>query len=174
CPRRDPSLLAGWRTAAHGNRPCIGDERTHAAEAPGSGRKLLPASLGRHAPRVSPTIPWSNRLVARGCMLSGGFRQPEQFLPRVQALVWDFASASPCPLDRSPQGWFVAVSWLGDGPSRSYTRIAPVHDGAPYFSTFAISSRPSTRWHGRGLSLPRPPAFDFQHHRPAEEGTNQH
>src|SRR5262249_36369662 len=59
-------------------------------------------------------------------MLSARFRQPEQFLPRVQALVWAFASAAPSALARFPPRWFVAVSWLGDGPSRSYTRIAPV------------------------------------------------
>src|SRR5262245_16213025 len=78
-------------------------------------------------------------------MLSARFRQPEQFLPRVQALVWDFASAAPSTLDWSPPGWFVAASRLGDGLSRSYTRIAPARDGAPYFSTFAISSQPRVR-----------------------------
>src|SRR5262245_14569994 len=45
-------------------------------------------------------------------MLSAGFPRPEQFLPHVQALVWDFASAIPSPLDRSPPRWFIAVSWL--------------------------------------------------------------
>src|SRR5262245_6522014 len=45
-------------------------------------------------------------------MLSARFRQPEQFLPRVQALVWDFAQALPSSLDESPPGWFVAASWL--------------------------------------------------------------
>src|SRR5262249_33281747 len=50
-------------------------------------------------------------------MLSAGFRRPEQFLPRVQALVWDLASALPSSLDGSPPAWFVAVLWLGDGPA---------------------------------------------------------
>src|SRR5262249_47168351 len=59
-------------------------------------------------------------------MLSARFRQLEQFLPRVQALVWDFASAAPSALDTSPPCWFVAVAWLGEGPSRRYTRIAPL------------------------------------------------
>src|SRR5262249_23415703 len=57
-------------------------------------------------------------------MLSARFRQPEQFLPRLQALVWDFAAALPSSLDESPPAWFVAVPRLGDGPSRSYTRVA--------------------------------------------------
>src|SRR5262249_57002881 len=50
-------------------------------------------------------------------MLSAGFPRPEQFLPHVQALVWDFASPIPSPPDTSPPRWFVAVSWLGDRSS---------------------------------------------------------
>src|SRR5215831_1978257 len=48
---------------------------------------------------------------------SAGFPRPEQFLPHVQVLVWDFASAIWSPPDASPPRRFVAVSWLGDGPS---------------------------------------------------------
>src|SRR6516225_4731781 len=58
-------------------------------------------------------------------MLSSGFQRPEQFLPRVQALVWDLASALPSSLDGSPPAWLVAVcglamdrrcgTWLGVG-----------------------------------------------------------
>src|SRR5262249_59571987 len=74
----------------------------------------------------------------------------------------------------SAPAWFVAVWRRAEGQSRSYPRIVPARHGAPYFSTFAISSQPSTRGQEGGLSLPRPPAFDSQYQRPAEEGTNQH
>ena len=120
CPSQQPnpcsnhSLFAGWRTAAHGGRRCIGYERTHLAKALGSRRNLLPASLGRHASRVGPTIPWSNRGLARRCNLSTGFRRPKQCLPSLQALVRDFTSALPCSLEGSPPRSLVAVLSKGD------------------------------------------------------------
>src|SRR5262249_25534724 len=73
-------------------------------------------------------------------MLSAGFRRPEQFLPRVQALVWDLASALPSSLDGSPPAWLIAVLLFGDGPAMrnlagcrfsARSRYHETHGGSP-------------------------------------------
>src|SRR5262249_62371724 len=76
---------------------------------------------------------------------------PEQFLPYVRVLVWDSASAIWSPPDASPPRRFVAVSWLGDGPSPRcwFAATSRSRERAPRlvgsFQTIAVVLSPLSR-----------------------------
>src|SRR5262249_6383810 len=91
---------------------------------------------------------------AGGCMLSARFRQPEQFLPRVQALVWDFASAAPSALDWSPPGWFVAASRFGGGPSQLHPDCSRPRRRAIFFNVCYFLPTEHAMTCGRALVAP--------------------